>query len=391
MAKVPNMKNRMTLFMAALLLLTSAANAVNSRWDGEVSERIIIPSHFSIDQVKALAIRRLQIRAATQAGATIIRTQTLSESGYQDLVEIVSASEVSLSSIRQKVEVQGEVSYLNLTAHASVDLTKVEERLSYIRENDSLKKELVRIRTQYAQAINGQNDSESYPLIWEHDAVISRWLSEPEFVAISKQGQAALVRAEHFLSESVLEPLFRNSTISSEIESVEKQDGKYIVSVRITFDFDDKQINEALSTLWSTRNRETRAQPFVMIDSSEPAASGLSKSNSEALFKALSSNVIALSVSIGSHEKLIPVGYLGKDFRGDCNVTMPQRESKAYCISKILPQSDSTLNTSYFENPVTLVVPDEQVVRQAGQQATVRLVALDLSEVYPMSPGQRNK
>lgn len=391
MDKVTNMKNKITLFMAALLLLTSAANADNSRWDGEVSERVIIPSHFSIDQANTLAIRRLQLKAATQAGATIIRTQTLSDSGYQDLVEIVSASEVSLSSIRQEVEVQGEENYLKLTAHASVDLSKVEERLSYIRENDALKKELVRMRMQYVQAINGKSYSESLPLIWEHDAVISRWLSEPEFMAVSKQSQAALIRAEHFLSESVFEPLFRNSTISSEIESVVKQSDKYIVSVRLTFDFDDKRINEALSTLWKTRNRESRAQPFVMIDSSKPASNELSKSNLDTLFEVLSSNIIALSVSIGSAEKLIPVGYLGKGFRADCNVTMPQRESEAYCISKILPRSNTRLNTSYFENPVTLEVSDEQVALKAGQQATVKLVALDLSEVYPMNTGQRNR
>ena len=130
----------------------------------------------SVDEVRALAIRRLQIKAATQAGAVVVRTEKIAGDQYSELVEVLSAAEVKLSSIRESTYREGDVDFLHLTGQASVNLSLVRERLTYIRENEILRKELSRISEQYLNALRSPGPVVDYPLIWEHDAVISRWL-----------------------------------------------------------------------------------------------------------------------------------------------------------------------------------------------------------------------
>lgn len=358
----------------------------SDEWRGIVTIEQSIPSYLSIDDARLMGIKRLQLNAATNAGAVVIRTEKLNGDDYSEIIEVVGASSVKLENLEERLVADKNTSTLILSANATVDLSMLSERLGYIRENNQLREALSELSSRYLASLNNPLSRVPYPLFWEHETIVSRWLSEDEFRGLSDQHKAALLRAERHLAKHVFGPLFEGSELSASIESIARDNDVYIVSVSVNYDFDDEEVNEALSLFWDTRNRHGSSHPFVLVNGASTQKDILSKRGIDYLFRFLSSDVIAIEASVGGVSKMIPVAYKGNGFRAGCNVTIPQLDSTAFCITKISSNTDDPLNTNYFQNPITLVVPASRIDELNGEMVSVRLVKLNNEEIFPFGP-----
>jgi len=320
-----------------------------------------------------IAIRRLQQIAGAQAGAMIVRTEELDHESYHETIEVVSAAVVRLLSMKERIILIRDEPVMVITADAVVDLSDIVERVSYLKENKKLRSILSDLSNRYISAMSSDLLEVPYPLIWEYEGTISRWLSDDEFSGLVKHNLAALIKAKRFLVENVLVPL-KESEISGNIESITEDNSNYFVSVNINFDFNDAEINGALSEFWETRNRRNSNHPFILISKNFPKKDVLPRYVLDELFLFLSSKSLELKISVAGVSKYIPITYFGNDFRGGCNVTKPEFYSKVFCISKINSNTNRPLNTSYFENPVVLVISKSKVIDFKGKEIVVRLV-----------------
>lgn len=380
---------RIIFLFIAISLSTLASPHEREQWQGFVSVEQSIPSYLSIDDARLYGIKRLQLLAATNSGAMAIRTETLSNDTYQDIIKVVAAAFVQLENVKERViQNDDSTASLHLSANATVDLTSLSERIDYIKENEQLRLALSDLSERYLTSINNPVAKIPYPIFWEHDALVSRWLSKEEFIGLSRHHQSALLRAKTHLIRNVYEPLFNNSTLSANIDSIIDDGDDYTVSISVNFDFDDIKINEALSVFWDTRNRSTANHPYILVDGSKIKHDVLSSQSINALFDLIKDDLFAIEVSIGDSSERIPVSYMGNDFRPGCNVTAPRSSSSTYCISKITDNVNEPLNISYFNNPVSLSVSANDIQNMNGEEVNVRLVKMRVDEVDQFSFNQ---
>lgn len=373
---------RIIFLFIAISLSTLVSSHEKEQWQGFVSVEQSIPSYLSIDDARLYGIKRLQLLAATNSGAMVIRTEILSNDTYQDIIKVVAAAFVKLENVKERViQNDDSAASLHLSANATVDLTSLSERIDYIKENEQLRLALSDLSERYLTSINNPIAKISYPLFFEHDALVTRWLSKEEFIGLSKHHQSALLRAKTHLIRNVYEPLFNNSTLTANIDSIIDNGDDYTISINVNFDFDDRKINEALSVYWDTRNRSTANHPYILIDGTKIKNDVLSSQSINALFDLMKDDLVAIEVSIGNSSKRIPVAYVGNDFRPGCNVTAPRTGSSTYCISKITNNVNNPLNTSYFRNPVSLSVSAKDIQNMNGEEVRVRLVKMRVDEI----------
>ncbi|MCG8026311.1 MAG: hypothetical protein JAZ02_20420, partial [Candidatus Thiodiazotropha endolucinida] len=301
-------------------------------------------------------------------------------------IEVASAADVQLSNMKESLDSVDGTPTIRLSADAKVDLTKVSDRVTYLRENKELRNLLSEISRRYISLLASEQDNVPYSLVWEYQATLSRWFSGGELSALAKHSSAALVQAERDVLQEVIAPLIEEGEISAIVESVIDRGDRYEVSIRVSLDFDDTSISQALERYWVTRNRQSVNHPFILVDGSSPHNLIIPQSMTQELYDSLSRKLIVLEVGVGKQKKVIPVAYQGNDFMPGCKVTMPQSQSASYCISKINGETTAGLNTSYFSNPLVLGVPKADIAGQVGIKAVTRLVMLDGEKVFPLEP-----
>ncbi|MFC1337528.1 MAG: hypothetical protein G8D89_21920 [gamma proteobacterium symbiont of Clathrolucina costata] len=368
------------------LVLPISAWCGQQFWNGIVSVERSVPDHISLDEFRAVVVKQLQLQAAAEAGAVIIRTEHLSDGEYKEVIEVASAADVQLSNMKESLDsVDGKLT-IRLSADAKVDLTKVSDRVSYLRENKDLRDLLSEMSRHYVSMVTAEQTHAPYSLVWEYQATLSRWFSGGELSALAKHSSAALAQAERDILQEVIAPLIEDGEISAIVESVIDRGDRYEVSIRVSFDFDDTSISQALARYWVIRNRQSVDHPFVLVYGNSPQNAIIPQAMAKDLYERLARKLIVLEVGVGKQKKVIPVAYQGNDFMPGCKVTMPQTQSASYCISKINGETTAGLNTSYFSNPLVLDVPKADIVGRDGIKAITRLLMLDGKKIFPLEP-----
>lgn len=363
------------MMMVVVFSIVLPCFSESSIWSGEVSIEQPLLSSQSVDEAKAIALRRLQLDAASQAGAYIVRTEKIIDGQYFEDLQVVSAAIVKLDNVRSVVSAENGLVVLDLSATAQVDLDTVKDKVAYLRENAELRELVSEMNKEYLASLNKGLPIRT-DLVWHEQNWVKRWVSLSELDSMVTYHKLRQMEMEHRVNKDLILPFLDQSELMAKVESVVERDEHYEFKIRVNFDFSEDRLIEAGSEYWEIHSASAR-HDYVVVNGTRPKQTD---SMLGAVFDELfSGEVIAVEVAIGDRTKRLPVGYPIDGFMPSCMTGTPTDKSRVYCLSKIDANSSNKFNAHYYENPVRLRVPKAEL-NPNGVTVEAKLISVSLED-----------
>lgn len=343
-------------------------------WEGIVTTELPLDSHISLSETRNIAIRRLKLSAAEQAGAYVIRTNTLMKDEVSESIEIISASVVSLSNVSEQIDISTFPNVFSISGLAKVDLSTVKDRLHYVMENKELREELSRLGNAYSQALKAKSHLVDYSLITDKEKSLIRLISGIEREMLMAQSRNELDDAKMEIVEGIVKEIREKGEISAKLVAIKDQGSHLDYYVRVTFSAPLNEINAIASAVWETRLRSDEDHPYVLINGRKLSSHRFSHEDASELLRTLSKKEVSIRIGVNHHYHDIPIVYSGNAFRPGCRVNMPESGAMTLCITNINGSSSATLNTATYLNPAIISVPKSEERKHIGDIVSATLV-----------------
>ena len=356
---------RLILLSSLLVVSLSSVFAGEDDWTDRIYHTQPVTAQESIAGAKILAIDAIRQKAALQAGAVVIKTETLKDDSYSAITQVVGVTIVKLSEISETVMQKDGLVYIEVAATASVDLSLIKEKIDYLVENRALAEQLSKLQERYllSQLDKDLGQDSKVHLIKATQNGFKRWISAYELKGSAGVTNAKVARAEATILNSVLLEVAQNGVVHSFVEVIEKDD-YFQIYVNIDFDYDDQAVEKALSIFWQTRNRHNAALPYLLAIGDRKSSTEYTPLEYRRIFEYLSSYEISVEINVLGQKKSVPISYLGNGFTPGCVINDTYKTSTNYCISKL--RVDQPYNTRHYQSPLMFTIDKDDIESPAN-------------------------
>lgn len=162
-------KQRVILLILTTAFTFNAFGDENSIRHGHYSAHEILKPSDRIDNIARLALEKIKISASTEAGGYVLGSEHLINGKYNQNIQVISGTLVTLSNINSHIETlkNGSVE-LTVDADTSVDLESLKQRVNSIQENAALRKILDQKNQQYLAALKDKEYGKVYAIEKEY-------------------------------------------------------------------------------------------------------------------------------------------------------------------------------------------------------------------------------
>lgn len=212
------MKSTLAVVMA---IISFTCFASSEKWSGRLNVVQPVYENITAIEARAIAIEKIKLLAAEKAGEYILNTETIVDGKYTQSVEIIGGALVILDEVEQEFDYKDGHHVLRLSALASVDISSLKERLTYITENEDLRDFIDRQNKDLMNILNGSITSSTITeLVPAKNNSVQRLFKKSEIVLLKDKMEVESKRSENAYIKKNFIDVVDNTEISASIEKV---------------------------------------------------------------------------------------------------------------------------------------------------------------------------
>jgi hypothetical protein len=316
-----------------LVLWMVCTNSFATTWTKSFQVDYVLGDGDSKSTARELAIEQIKIKASNEAGTYIQTTSTLKNDSLEESIQVISASMIKLTHIKEKLTTKNNTITLTISANANINEEKLKDRIKAIqgdkakakqitklkKDNDLLLVELNTVKTLLAQKnVNTQQVSailkRQTNLInrFKNNAsAVSRVFSKGTLLQMAKKSSGKIEQIKAQLETEFFGPMMETK-VNAEITDVIESGNGYTALVNVSWKMPSTLSYKTLSTHLSTyefdkrRNKPIQVEDLSIRDSSNTGTDAKT-SLTELLFSYLGRQSVNIQINLGSNRFSIPL------------------------------------------------------------------------------------
>ncbi len=309
-----------------LILLALSLNTFASTWSKTISVDYQLGDGDSKSTARELALQQIKLTASSKAGTYIQSNTTLNNNNLNEHIEVISASLIKLSNIKEVLQAKGKSFILKVSAVATIDESELRSRIRAIQsdkekanqiaklevENQMLVNELSKVK--YLLAKDNLNTQQVTSILKRQTNLIQNFKSNAHAVSqvfsrgtllqIARKNKAKFNQIISKLETEFFGPMLEAKVIAN-VDVIE-ENGQYAALVSVSWTMPQ---NIKLSTLKKHLDSHSfkASRGYIDFSSYNNLGTDAKTSQTEALFNYLSKQKVKAVVTLGSKTIAIPM------------------------------------------------------------------------------------
>lgn len=210
-----------SIFAVVLAIISFTCFASGENWSGRLNVVQPVYENITAIEARAIAIEKIKLLAAEKAGEYILNTETIVDGKYTQSVEIIGGALVILEDVNQEFNYQNGQHLLSVSALASVDISSLKERLTYITENEGLRDFIHRQNKELMDILNGSITSSTITeLVPAKNNSVERLFTKSEIISLKEKIEIESKRSENHYVKSNFIDVINNTEINASVTKV---------------------------------------------------------------------------------------------------------------------------------------------------------------------------
>ena len=381
-----------------LLCCLVCFDASASIWSKNITVDYHLGDGDSKSTARELALEQIKLKGSSEAGTYVQNTTTLNNDNLSEHIQVISASMISLSNIKEDLLTQDKSFILRVSAVTTIDEVELASRIKAIQtdkakakqiaklevENQILVTELVKVKSllskdnlntqQVASILKRQTN-----LIQNFKSntnAITQVFSKGTLLQIARKNKGKLNQAISQLETEFFGPLLETK-INIDVDVIE-ENGKYIALVNVDW-------SAPSSINYSTLRKNLHSYDFnskrgyVSFSSYKNTGTDAKVSLTESLFAYLSKQTVMVEIQIGTKTIALPMfwseSYDSFDTcEGYDNYGKFSMEYGRICFLEKQSANDDLRVIEVKDNPIKITLTAKEVQSITSIKATVRRI-----------------
>lgn len=208
-------------FGVVLAIISFTCFASGENWSGRLNVIQPVYENITAIEARAIAIEKIKLLAAEKAGEYILNTEMIVDGKYTQSVEIIGGALVKLEDVKQEFDYKNGQHIVNVSALASVDISSLKERLTYITENEGLRDFIGRQNKELMNILNGSITSSTITeLVPAKNKSVERLFTKSEILILNEKIETDRKLSEAAFVNSNFIDVVKNTLINASVVNV---------------------------------------------------------------------------------------------------------------------------------------------------------------------------